>query len=95
MKIKTDKPGVAANVESVQLDPLMARIVSKLEIFFLVMDHDQIEKTDAIGKIQFNDTEFCLKKQSLRNEPLDQNSWFDIFTLHNQPKHFICDITNF
>jgi hypothetical protein len=61
------------------------------------MDHDHIEKTDAIGKIQLNDREFCLRKQSLRNEALDQrgNNWFEVFTKPNQPKHFICDITNF
>ena len=70
---------------------LIDKVLAKLQVFILVMDFDQIEKSDAIGKIElFNvnhqkrlvNMAHAAASGSNEANKLDSHNWFSIF---NQP----------
>lgn len=90
------------NIEIKSYPDLVQKILSKLEIFFLVMDEDQLNKNDAIGKIELNDrgfaNDFAWEQNELNTNGFASSSsllWFDIFLQPNKPLEFIYDIKHF
>lgn len=79
---------------------LNSKISSRIQFILLVMDWDQVEKNDVIGKIELNtqhhlqrlvnhqaqrNAYFGEQKQTETTLKTPQQSWFDIFTQPNVP----------
>ena len=81
---------ITNDINNEHSDELISQVLSKLQVFILVMDFDQIEKSDAIGKIElFNINQqenFFKNLQSIHeninegtSNKLNCHNWFSIF----------------
>ena len=88
-------------------DDLVAQVLSKIQIFFLVMDYDQIEKSDSIGKLELLNHNHQKRLISLQksvdinpNDNLQLNqfycqNWYNIFYQTDSPILGLFQLKNF
>lgn len=85
----------STGIQNEYSNEVITQVLSKIQIFFLVMDYDQIEKSDAIGKIDLlnqsyqqrllilqKSVEFNHSEQSIQSS---SQNWYNIFYQPDMP----------